>query len=167
MVRRSLRPDALVTRDFSNRKVRTSAPSTLWSRSNLITRYLPKRDELLLRTVFALPSDSRTGFVRKMSSLRCSRPAAVPARQIRKCIRCLFVSVLPAPDSPATRSDCDCLLSRMCTNDISATAKMCGSRFVRGASLYLAIISSPYRSLGPSAGVTVLNGLRTRRISEM
>ncbi len=91
---------------------------------------MPKRDELLLRIDLALPKASSTGLVsmmRRARSFDFSTAAAVPfvstpARQIRKSSSCLFVSVLPAPDSPETSSDCECACSTMYWYDMSATA---------------------------------------------
>jgi len=69
------------TRDFSSRKVCTSAPCSIFFSSKRIVTYLPKRDELLLRTVFALPSPSRIGFDCR---IRCeSEPCAPPVSDAR------------------------------------------------------------------------------------
>ena len=68
---------------------------------------LPKRDELSLRTVLALPSVSSTGFV---ESRRSSTPASPfrppPAHSLSILRHCFVVSVLPAPDSPEMRMAC-------------------------------------------------------------
>jgi hypothetical protein len=86
---------------------------------------LPKRDELLLRTVFALPNASSTGFVRTICSSNdgCEEASyayiwhfiITPfeatafvwlAPTIAKYDITFFVfSVLPAPDSPVINID--------------------------------------------------------------
>lgn len=91
------------------------APPAYWMERNF-----PKRDELSLRDVFALPKASRNGlqsstflsidtfswidatmrsrFFDTLSTKRCERTA-------RKRMTCLHASVFPAPDSPETISD--------------------------------------------------------------
>ena len=60
--------------------------------------HLPKRDELLLRSVLALPNDSSTGLP---AMRRSCRPSMTDVVALAKNSRHFFVaSVLPAPDSP-------------------------------------------------------------------
>ena len=68
--------------------------------------HLPKRDELWFRTVFALPSDSSSGFACRIRWV--SAPLA-PSRERHTMYESAnFVdSVLPAPDSPEMMSDCE------------------------------------------------------------
>ena len=74
---------------------------------------LPNRELLSFLSVFALPKDSKIGFVRRMRSSTptpardpspddAARP--VPATPARYLIAIFVVSVLPAPDSPPTTS---------------------------------------------------------------
>ena len=84
-----------------------------------MTVNLPKREELSLRVVLALPNDSSRGFERMMWSTTavllpplwkrgCSRACClerVLEIQAMCRIRIFVVSVLPAPDSPDTRMD--------------------------------------------------------------
>eukprot|EP00966_Prymnesium_polylepis_P087908 2033872-Prymnesium_polylepis.1 len=72
--------------------------------SKWTSTYLPKRLELSLRSVRALPNASSTGL--DWFSARCTlSPVAPPERAARNCSRIFVVSVLPAPDSPLTRID--------------------------------------------------------------
>ena len=67
--------------------------------------HLPKRDELLLRTVLALPNASRMGLA---DSSLASMPAFFslePAASAKNCRHFLVASVLPAPDSPEMMMD--------------------------------------------------------------
>ena len=71
----------------------------IWPRPVKCTSiHLPKREELLLRTVLALPKASSTGFA--ASSLSCMLPSELPAASAKNLRQCLVASVLPAPDSP-------------------------------------------------------------------
>lgn len=78
--------------------------------------YLPKRLELSLRTVRAFPNASRIGLD---SSTCCSivpssvDPVLLP-RMARYFMMILHVSVLPAPDSPLTRMDCQQQIVNRC-----------------------------------------------------
>jgi len=64
--------------------------------------YLPKREELSLRSVFALPNASRMGFADMMRDSTAEVEGATDARYWSAC----FVhSVLPAPDSPEMMMD--------------------------------------------------------------
>ena len=68
--------------------------------------YLPKRDELLLRTVVALPNASSTGFDWiSRSFTECSWPRLKRSPDTAATYSMIFfaASVLPAPDSPDTR----------------------------------------------------------------
>lgn len=68
----------------------------------------PKRDELLFRTVCALPKASRIGFARRICSERLERlrppdfgrGVSEFATAARYWMTFLVFSVLPAPDSP-------------------------------------------------------------------
>ena len=113
--------------------MRTAAPEMRPAAENWISTNLPKREELSLRTVLALPKASRSGLD---SRTCCSTPgrrrrraaagaeggaaaeaepcllpplpaaaAASSPTQARYCIISLAVSVFPAPDSPETRID--------------------------------------------------------------
>ena len=77
-------------------------------RLNLISVHLPKREELLLRVVLALPKASISGL---LLSTCCSRlsvfsPSLAPAicarpdASARNCSTSFMVSVFPAPLSP-------------------------------------------------------------------
>ena len=74
------------------------------------SRYFPKRDELSLWQVFALPIDSSTRLATVMEAhtrSAVSRSAASPLERHRRYARrCLFVSVLPAPLSPEMTHAC-------------------------------------------------------------
>ncbi len=76
---------------------------------NWMSKCLPKRDELLFRIVFALPSPSITGLVcisRLATSSVTFCPFCCDACEIY--VRQIFIaSVLPAPDSPEMRIDCE------------------------------------------------------------
>ncbi len=60
-----------------------------------------KREELLLRTVAALPNASSTGLA---SSILLSTDDCLFVRWARNCMISLVASVLPAPDSPLHES---------------------------------------------------------------
>ena len=64
----------------------------------------PNRDELLFRSVFALPNASRIGLLMRM---RSSGPTVdvLPAISAMYCRHCFVHSVLPAPDSPEMTID--------------------------------------------------------------
>jgi hypothetical protein len=95
-------------RDFSRKYVRIDVPESREDASNRTSTSLPKRDALLLRTVFALPKASST----KLEAISWSRIAAaasvaafVAATCARKKKTCFVFSVLPAPDSPEEMID--------------------------------------------------------------
>ena len=68
---------------------------------NWISRYLPNRDELLFRNVFALPKDSNSGLVAStMSFISWIEELLPPDTFAIYCIIRFAASVLPAPDSP-------------------------------------------------------------------
>ena len=103
---------------------------------------MPKRDELLLRTVFALPSASSSGLV----SMRVARSFMLPpplscslaARAPDEVLHQLLVRpVLPAP----TRRPSDWLWPWRVVdwNDISAMAYTCGSSCVQLQFLYTSL----------------------------
>ena len=71
----------------------TTAPRS--SRCSSI--HLPKRLELLLRRVLALPNASSSGFA---CSTRASTAASEPPTSAMNARQCLVASVLPAPLSP-------------------------------------------------------------------
>ena len=95
---------------------------------------LPKRDELLFRPVFALPTASRIGFDESTFAARSSPLEPLPARErhARYRIMYLLVSVLPAPDSPETTIDCERRSFRIRWYASSADANTCGSFFEIG-----------------------------------
>ena len=66
---------------------------------------LPKRDELSLRTVLALPKLSSKGLHSTTLRIVGLSAALTPPMLARCAIRILTVSVLPAPLSPLTRID--------------------------------------------------------------
>jgi len=73
-----------VTRDFSSRYVEmVMVPISPFSENRMIWN-LPKRDELLLRVVLALPNASRTGFVLFMISVISSVVVDAEAEPERK-----------------------------------------------------------------------------------
>ena len=84
------------------------APAICPDRVNSMRMNLPKRDELLLRTVCAFPKASRIGFALKICCERfenCRPPDLAPgvsevATAARYWITFLVFSVFPAPDSP-------------------------------------------------------------------
>lgn len=65
-----------------------------------MSMYLPKRDELLLRLVFALPNASRIGFVCSNLSFTDSTLLMCPEAAAMNCKTFFDASVLPEPDSP-------------------------------------------------------------------
>lgn len=75
--------------------------------SNPMRTNLPKRDELLLRIVWALPNASRIGLVAMIWSARsgCSSPIVgnEEEEEARNWMTRFVFSVLPAPDSPVMR----------------------------------------------------------------
>ena len=134
------------------------APTTEPAASNSSLTKRPKRDELWLRTVFALPIASSTGPARSSDADR-SFIVSLPPRERyeRYRVRCLFVSVLPAPDSPETTSDCDVPRRSSAAYAASAIAYACGGSAPSAVPLKRVILDSPYS--GSSA-----NGLSARRI---
>ncbi len=68
-----------------------------------ISKYLPKRDELLFLKVLALPNASSRGFDSRMTRFTNSMPPELPDTAAMYCITSLEHSVLPAPDSPLNR----------------------------------------------------------------
>lgn len=73
---------------------------------NCSVRNLPKREELLLRTVLAQPKHSMMGFVPKTRV--CKSPPDWALTAAKYCRRILAVSVLPEPDSPEMMTDYKC-----------------------------------------------------------
>ena len=72
----------------------------------LVGLTLPKRDELLFLSVFALPKASSTGFDCSRRSLMLTSDAAdsaSPDAAAMYSMMRLAASVFPAPDSPETR----------------------------------------------------------------
>ena len=65
--------------------------------SNCTSIHFPKRLLLLLRTVFALPKDSKMGLAASSFS---SIALSLPATSAKNCRHFLVASVFPAPDSP-------------------------------------------------------------------
>ena len=112
------------------------------ARRNCTFMNLPKREELSLRSVLALPKASSTTLD---CSSRVSRPSASAsgtapsgasplARTVRKKRMILELSVLPAPDSPEMTIDWLCGASGstdICRNAASATAYGCGAAPLR------------------------------------
>ena len=84
------------------------APAMVPARVNSIRMNFPNRDELLFRTVWALPKDSRMGLARRICCDRlvnCLTPDLAPgesevATAARYWMTFFVFSVLPAPDSP-------------------------------------------------------------------
>eukprot|EP01139_Manchomonas_bermudensis_P025012 Amastigsp_a844096_6.p4 type:complete len:105 gc:universal Amastigsp_a844096_6:472-786(+) len=89
-----------MTRDFSSRYCEMRPPTGAPARSNWSSMYLPKRELLSLRSVFALPNASRTGFDSRRRS--CMPAPSETAREMCAMYRMKIfdASVLPAPDSP-------------------------------------------------------------------
>lgn len=87
------------------------APTIAPAGPNSILINLPKRDELLLRIVCALPKASMIGFAWIIFS---SRLLASPEAEMlaKYWMTRLVFSVLPAPDSPVIRIDWFCRVSR-------------------------------------------------------
>ena len=111
------------------------APEILPEPSKCTVTSLPKRDELSLRSVFALPKASSTGLECTSSSCSETWPSVaataasspcVPATAARKRKTCFEFSVLPEPDSPEVTSACDwpCMHSALYASAVSE--KMCG-----------------------------------------
>lgn len=78
---------------------------------NMISMYLPKREELSLRVVLALPKASMMGLVARICSsvslIESILPLRLPglsgdSRVAKYLIMYLALTVLPAPDSPET-----------------------------------------------------------------
>ena len=73
----------------------------------MTSNHLPNLDELLLRTVLALPNASKIGFADKIRSSIDTSPSfkeqfrVPPPTSAKYCKHFLVVSVLPAPLSPA------------------------------------------------------------------
>ena len=90
-------------RDFSRRNVCSrSAHTRPPPRSKTSLTNLPKRLELWLRTVAALPSASSTISAVSWWLAPSVEPAAPPIRRTRYAITCAMLYVFPAPDSPLT-----------------------------------------------------------------
>ena len=68
----------VTTRDFSRRYVLMKAPLTVPSLAKCSRIIFPKREELLLRTVLALPNDSSSGLVERIASASLSSLSAAP-----------------------------------------------------------------------------------------
>ena len=80
--------------------------------SNCISMNFPKREELSFRVVHALPKASSSGLdsstLTSTERSSCNAPSAEwPPMKARYFMMSLAVSVLPAPDSPEMRMDCD------------------------------------------------------------
>ena len=122
-----------------------------------ISTYFPKRDELLLRFVLALPNASRMGFASRIFSSTPPSDSATSARYFKQN----FVhTVLPAPDSPLITTDCavfSVIPSRRFLYASDAVMKTCGGmiRFPRFA--YFSMIAGVYKGRR-------LNGLTAMRI---
>ena len=104
---------------------------------------LPKRDELSLRMVLALPSVSSSGL--DCSSLFCRCPAAAAAPPWLLASRLLVLtrysstrrvdSVLPAPDSPETKivwSSPSCRQARRVNQELGGKPHSCHSQREKG-----------------------------------
>lgn len=64
--------------------------------------YFPKREELSLRLVFALPNASRTGLLPINLSFTCSTCFLYPVAAAINAKTFLDASVFPDPDSPVS-----------------------------------------------------------------
>src|SRR5687768_10496976 len=122
---------------------------------------LPKREELSLRTVLALPNDSKIGehCCNRLphNALRCASSVAPRrAESAAKYFTTIFdASVLPLPDSPETKINC-CVPSRASSwYVLCACAQECGRlRSMRSPSArYFGISLSWYH------GMEKVNGL--------
>ena len=120
------------TRVASSRYVWIDAPRIAPERETWTCVNLPKRLELWLRSVDALPNASRSGFVCTSSSpssmLDFDCPFACESRvTYARCLSTsLHVSVFPAPDGPDTMIACDSPAATSSRYIRSAMAKMCG-----------------------------------------
>ena len=115
-------------------------------RLNLISVHLPKRDELSLRVVLALPNDSMSGLDLRIccSSDSVFSPVASDARpdaSARNWSTSFIVSVLPAPDSPEITTAWSRKSASKFAYALSAMAKMCGGWLREPRSLYLSSTS--------------------------
>ena len=160
------------SRHFSSRKHVVVAPwrtigdegSAAGSTCN--STCFPKRDELLLATICALPSasstvvdastPSRTALARAFASA-CIAVLASPAdaRHTRYWSTHRIASVLPAPDSPLTSTETQrCRCNRM--HAASATAYVCGTDVPSSCARprKRSIATSPKRPSTPSHGLT-------------
>ena len=86
--------------------------------------HLPKREELLLRTVLALPKASRMGLAD--SSLSAMPAVVEPAASAKNLRHCFVASVLPAPLSPEMMMAWSLRSVRRPKKAAAATWKMCG-----------------------------------------
>ena len=89
----------------------------------------PKRDELLLRVVFALPMGSISGLVAitRSATLAAAEDVALSCVTTPRCAMHSFIaSVLPAPDSPEMRTDWLRMFSCIRLNDLPISAYTCG-----------------------------------------
>ena len=130
-----------------------AAPLMQFLESNWISMNFPKRDELSLRTVLALPNVSRIGldWSTCCSTVRFSSPplapapgeAACPPRKARKFMMSLLVSVLPAPLSPLISTDWEWPSLHIFRYALSAMAYTCGESSPSGRSVYSVIMWSP------------------------
>lgn len=81
--------------------VHTQHVSLFTSALNEMSMYLPKRLELSLRLVLALPNASSTGLDCRSLSLTVSTCALWPVTAAMNCRTFFDASVFPEPDSPA------------------------------------------------------------------
>ena len=90
-------------------------------RSKWTAHHLPKRLELLLYTVRALPNASSR---MPASSVPSTAAPDEPLTSARHVMHSLVVSVLPAPLSPLTRMDCELFSTIIALYALAPTRKM-------------------------------------------
>ena len=110
-------------RDFSSRYDSTRAAVSLPRASKWTAHHLPKRLELLLNTVFALPKVSSTI---PLSSAASAVLPDEPEIAVRHAIAIFVVSVFPAPLSPEIRIDCAPSPSTSEAYAVAAVFETCG-----------------------------------------
>ena len=124
-------------------------------RSKWTAHHLPKRLELLLYTVFALPNASSTIPLSKHFSVIAPLEPEISARHD---IAIFVVSVFPAPDSPEIRIDCAFRVRTIPAKAAVAIRKTCGGRSSSSSSLRDANVSPEHTRTGLYGLTTMSTG---------
>ena len=131
----------MTTRDFSKRYERT-LHAAMWPASSKCTEHhLPKRDELLLCTVFALPKASSRMPLSSADSVDLPLDPEISARHD---MHSFVVSVFPAPDSPEMSTDCADPVRIIAMYADSPTRKTCGGMLSSSRSFMFAKFSAEH-----------------------